>query len=159
MKKIFGAVLVLIMCSVMLTGCLFFDDSGDGVSNGGASGNSTILSYNIKLPSVPATYAYGYDDFVYSKVKITSVSYEVDYGYLTLYISGEKIYDSEGNNNSEYCAFGYKIYDSENYVVDSGMIITDGLRVGEKFRNFEYATLCELERGESYRVVFENYTI
>ena len=142
-----------------LTGCLLLDDSDSGLTNSGGSGGVSS-SYSITLPSVPATYSYTYDsDHVYSKVKVTHVSYQVDYGYLTLLISGEKTYDEDGDEQSDHCMFEYKIYDSENYVVDSGTIMTENLRVGEKFRNSEFSTLLVVEPGEEYRVVFEDCNI
>lgn len=154
---IFGMVsLLLIFC---LTGCMLVEDSDSGTTNsGGSSGTSS--SYSITLPNVPATYSYTYDgDYVYSEVKVTKVSYKVEYGYLTLIISGEKTYDEDGDEQSDMCMIGYKIYDSENYVVDSGVIFTNDLCVGEKFRDYEHTTLLKIERGKQYRVVFEDYNI
>lgn len=156
MRKIIPVFIIVVVCSVLLSGCLFLDDSSDGSSSSG--GGSSNTSYSVWVPDTALTFAYRYQDHVYNKVKITDFSYEVSYsGYLTLFLSGEKVYDEDDGESNDLCIFAYKIYDDDNYVVDSGAIYTDNLYVGEKFRNLKHTTLCKLEKGRHYRVVFSDY--
>lgn len=108
----------------------------------------------INLPDVPCYI----DDRTYSgtlehSVKITNITYEVSGDDLYIYFAGEKVYDSDGNNYSRSCTIGWKLYDSEGYVVASGTCYTEALSVGEKFRNEKaYAWDC-IVPGENYKLV------
>ncbi len=88
----------------------------------------------------------------YSELKLIGLDYEfvkrsngnVD---LKLSFTGEKTYDSQGANHSGTCYIGYKLYDPEGYVLQSGTISTTSLSEGEKFRNAE-KTFYDLIPGE-----------
>ena len=76
---------------------------------------------------------------------------------LYIYFSGEKTYDASGNNATNSCNFGWKLYDSEGYLIDSGTIFIPDLTVGDKFRGeIDYAWNC-IEPGVSYKIVITDY--
>lgn len=72
------------------------------------------------------------------------------------YITGEKTYDSKGNNYSRSCKIGWKLYDSEGYVIQDGTVYTTSLQVGEKFKDRETRIYDVITPGEQYRLVFSN---
>lgn len=113
----------------------------------------------IILPTLPDTiYAYDFSDKLLTGVKITDISYTVNTGsYSELYFTGEKTYDKEGELYSQGCSIGYKLYDGEDYLIDSGVYTTNALKVGEKFKNGrEYAFYQLLEAGRIYRLEILN---
>ena len=103
----------------------------------------------------PSSYSYyNWNDQKDNTVKITEVTYTCEKNWddtydVSLYFSGEKTYDRDGNNLSDYCQIGYKIYDSEGYVIDDGTYYTPALKVGDKFRNDEESLwVVEFKTGE-----------
>ena len=121
---------------------------------------STLSVYDLPLKPIQVTISklpqsvnyYGYSG--YTTIRIDSVTYEVKYDdSLYIYFAGEKTYDYGGNNATNSCAFTWKLYDSEGYLIDSGMIYISKLVVGDKFKNeIGYAFNC-IEPGTSYRIV------
>ena len=83
---------------------------------------------------------YGYDDEIETTVKVTGFEYEVsDYTHseeqtITLYFSGEKLYDEDGARNSSSCKISWKLYDEDGYVVESDTCYSSDVAEGEKFR-------------------------
>lgn len=70
-----------------------------------------------------------------SIIEINDVAYNFEKEYLPqleITISGQK---THGTSNSGYDVVGYKLYDSEGYMVDSGNIYLSGLSEGDKFRD------------------------
>lgn len=72
-----------------------------------------------------------------STIEIDDVTYNYEKSYtpqLEITISGEKTY---GTNSSgyDYDIIGYKLYDSDEYMVDSGMIYLSKLSAGDKFKD------------------------
>lgn len=70
-----------------------------------------------------------------SIIQVNDVAYSFEKDYLPqleITISGEKIY---GTDNSGYDIIGYKLYDSDDYMVDSGNIYLRALGVGDKFKD------------------------
>lgn len=112
-----------------------------------------LKATTLIMPSVPATYHYyGYSA---SSVKITNIRYEMSGDDMKIYLSGEKTYDKNGSSYSNYCRVGYKVYDSDGYVVDSGTFTSDSIRVGDKFKD-DYFTVYNLEIGETYTLELLN---
>ena len=121
--------------------------------------NELTVPAIIIMPNLPDTiYEYDYNDRLLTGVKITDISYTVNTGsYSSLYFTGEKTYDKEGDLYSRGCSIGYKLYDSEDYLIDSGVYTTNALKVGEKFKNGrEYAFYQLLEAGKIYRLEILN---
>lgn len=119
------------------------------------------ILFNVELPSVPLTISrYFSSGTKYYAVSVTSITYTFSTRYdgsitLTLIFEGEKTYDYDGSGISRSMTFGYKIYDSENYVIESTSFYTPSLKVGEKFRDVE-DKVYGLTPG-SYRVVIIAY--
>jgi hypothetical protein len=62
----------------------------------------------------------------------------------------------EGDRYSSTCVVGWKLYDSEGYIVDSGIFYSPKIAVGEKFRDeVEYAWDV-IKPGEIYTLVISN---
>lgn len=92
---------------------------------------------------------------VEGKYTITDVTYSVDTSLtsttLTIVISGEKTGGQSGSYS--YDTFGYKLYDSEDYLIDSGhVIIGTELSVGDKFKS-EDNYIYDITPGETYTLV------
>lgn len=93
----------------------------------------------VKLPKTPVTLLY--DGWGHSVTfKVTEIRYEMYGGdsegvSISIYWSGQKTNDTEGKNYSSYCRLGYKVYDSEGYIVKSGTDDSVDVKVGEKFRD------------------------
>ncbi len=107
---------------------------------------------DIELPDLPTTIKYyNWDDSIDSSCKITGITYErYSDDCVTFYFTGEKTYDDDGNNYSDSCKVGWKLYDEEGYVVASGTLYTDNLAVGEKFKNAETTAYNCIEPGKKY---------
>ncbi len=102
------------------------------------------ISFTI-INSLPQEFSYHYSTGTKrDTVKITNVavSYEADVWNeveydVTLYFTGEKLYDMDGNGQSRSCSIGIKIYDEEGYVVDDTTFYSPDVCVGDKFRDAE----------------------
>lgn len=106
----------------------------------------------IELPDVPQTINY----YSSSSCKVTGIRYSVSGSTLYFYFAGEKTYDSKGNNHSGSCKIGWKLYDSEGYVVADGTCYTNSLAVGEKFKDASDSAYSVIRQGETYRLVIMN---
>lgn len=83
-----------------------------------------------------------------SIIQIQSAEFKFDKDYvpcLTITITGEKT----NGSNSGYDMISYKLYDSENYLVDSGDVYLSSLNVGDKFKD-DSIVIYEVTPGESY---------
>ena len=94
----------------------------------------------LTLPEFPKESVYSGFGGIYSKATVNKIDYEFTEDWdgeirLTLYVTGEKTYDNEGEKNEESCFIKWKLYDEEDYVVESGTLLTSELRVGEKFKD------------------------
>ena len=149
--KIIAIILAVCMLSSMLTSCAIgrvFDE----IINGS--------DINITLPDLPATIQdYSYSDEINATIKITNITYKVDYGYTTFYITGEKTYDIEGDDYDRYSSFSWKLYDSEGYVIEDGVFYTPSISVGDKFKDEETYVFKELDPEETYELVITSYNL
>ena len=111
---------------------------------------------SISIPALPLTVnEYNWRDEIDTTIRIDSIVSEWDDNYdgtcdLKLTFSGEKTY---GDNDYSYIS--YKLYDSEGYVVDSGVFITDKLSSRDKFKNME-ERIYNLDPG-TYRLEITDY--
>lgn len=83
-----------------------------------------------------------------SIIQIQSAEFKFDKDYvpcLTITITGEKI----NGSNSGYDMISYKLYDSENYLVDSGDVYLSSLNAGDKFKD-DSIVIYEVTPGKSY---------
>ena len=95
-----------------------------------------------------------YDGSIGSVLQIESIDCETETNYLissTITIFGQKTYS--GPQDMGYDHVAYKIYDSENYMVESGTVYLNGLGEGEKFRD-DSLTIYDLMPGETYTISF-----
>lgn len=134
------------------TGTIYFKIYNPGYfmtgENGERKGPVTGLTHKLELPNLP--------DRISSStttVKITNIIYDVSGDDLYIYFTGEKTYDTKGSNYSRACKIGWKLYDSDGYLVDSGVLYTDALSVGEKFKNAEEICWNVIEPSTTYRLV------
>ena len=102
----------------------------------------------------------GFDGSITSKIQIDDVTYECETDYtptLIVTISGTKTYS---NNNSifssGYDVISYKLYDSKNYMVDSGSVYLNSLNQGDKFKD-ESIIIYDLIPGETYTLELAEY--
>ena len=98
----------------------------------------------INLPATPKTLnERSYDgERIYQTYSVTGITYTVGDEYngscdVKIYFSGKKTYDYRGSGQSDYIGIGWKLYDSEGNVADSGNCYTPGLAMGETFKNAE----------------------
>lgn len=116
-----------------------------------------LKTTTIILPTLPDTiYDYSYSGKIISAVKITDITYEIRDEDLYIYFTGEKTYDAEGDKYSRSCVVGWKLYDSEGYVVDSGTFHSSHIAVGEKFKNEKDYAWDIIKPGETYTLVISN---
>ncbi|MED9996324.1 MAG: hypothetical protein UFP03_05970 [Paludibacteraceae bacterium] len=107
--------------------------------------------------SLPKTINYyNYSNSINSSCQVTAVSFEVSGDDLYIYMTGKKTYDSKGSGQSSACKIGWKLYNSQNYVVDDGTLYTNSLAVGEGFLNAKDSAYDVLVPGETYRLVIMN---
>lgn len=111
----------------------------------------------VELPALPLSVSKkSYNGSIRSTCTINNITYEVDGSCMTIYFEGVKTADVNGNNNSDSCIFGWKLYDSDNYVIDSGNVFTSDLVVGEKFKD-EKAYIFNIKAGGKYRLQISDY--
>ena len=129
--------------NVEIDGKKFIDDDGwiDGLPQ---------LKTTLTTPSLPKTiYNKSYSGSTNQMLKVTNITYEVSGTTMYIYFSGEKIFDSEGDNYSRIFKIGFKLYDSNGNVVDSGTIYVTALAVGDKFANTK-ESVYGITLGENY---------
>lgn len=98
----------------------------------------------------------GYDGKVESKIKIEEVQYTYDKDFtsqLKITVTGTKTYNS---TKSVYDMFDYKIYDRNNYVIDSGTLYLNSLSLNDKFKD-DSIVVYDVVPGEIYTIKFSEY--
>ena len=104
---------------------------------------------DLELPELPDTIWYHSS----SACQITEITFKVSGDDMYIYVTGEKTYDSNGSSYSNSCKIGWKLYDSEGYVISDGTCYTTSLKTGEKFKNEKITIYDLIEKGGSYRLV------
>lgn len=91
-----------------------------------------------------------------STIQINDVTYNFDKDYLPqleITISGEKTY---GTNGAGYDIISYKLYDSDDYMVDSGNVYLSSLSAGDKFKDSSIM-IYDITPGMTYIIKFMEY--
>lgn len=126
-----------------------FSEYSDNVDN--LPYNSPAAASSLEILEIPETVSYTINDRVSYTLAIEDVSFEFSDSSelgkvnLTISITGKKEFDSEGGDHSSECRIGIKLY-QEEYVIESGTILTTSIAEGEGFRNAS-ATYRGLEPG------------
>lgn len=98
----------------------------------------------------------GNDGSIESVIKITDVSFVYEKEYipqLQITFSGEKI----SGKSSSYDIISYKLYDSNEYLVDSSNVYLKLLDAGDKFRD-DSIVVYDITPGEDYTLQFTEYS-
>ena len=98
-----------------------------------------------------------YDGKVESKIRIEQVqyTYEKDYiSQLKITVTGTKTY---GSANSTYDMISFKIYDSNDFMVDSGSLYLRSLSANDKFKD-DSNVVYDVVPGETYTIKFSEYS-
>lgn len=112
-----------------------------------------VKPITLTLPDLPKTVKENWSYGVWTKTRIDEVTYKIDGDSLYFYFSGEKTYDHSGDNGDSMCVFVWKLYDTDDYLVDSGSVYIDGLSVGDKFKNEEAYSWGKIKPGQEYKLV------
>lgn len=119
--------------------------------------NLPLKPTKVIMPTLPDTiHDYNWNNNVNSSCKITNITYEISGDDLYLYFTGEKTYDAEGKKYSRACSVGWKLYDSDGYIVDSGTFHSPNIAVGEKFKNEKAYAWDVITPGETYTLKIFN---
>lgn len=98
--------------------------------------------------SLPTTISsYNYSDKIESSAVISDFTCSVNNSTVDISFTGEKTYDIEGAGQSRSIKVGWKLYDAEGYVVESGTASSTSIKMGEKFKNCE-DRIYSLDPGE-----------
>lgn len=100
-----------------------------------------LSACSLSLPSLPITLnEYDYRNNIKTTVVVTDISYnfevwKVDEGTVILNckFSGYKTYDARGSGQSSPCKVGWKLYDSNGNVFQSGTFSSSSVAEGESF--------------------------
>ncbi len=115
-----------------------------------------IKDFHIVTENLPAEVTlYSYDGSVQSKFVISSVDCQTDSDILStakVIISGVKTYGSGGDVDF----IGYKLYDSEGFMVHTGAVSLASLKSGDKFRD-DSILLYDIIPGEPYTLEFSSF--
>ena len=121
-----------------------------------------INDCSLKLPSLPVVVT---DNSLgnYMDIKVTEINYRFEEAYdgnveLVITITGQRLDKLTGSmfddNTSYHCKIGYKLLDSEGYIVKSGEFWTPQLAPEEKFKNVS-ETFYALEPGKYTLVLID----
>lgn len=98
----------------------------------------------------------GYDGATESILQITEISYVHEKEYtsrLKITFLGQKTY----GNSSRYDIISYKLYDSNEYIIDSGNVYLKSLDAGDKFKD-DSIVVYDIIPGENYTLQFTEYS-
>ncbi len=121
--------------------------------------NNMIVDIEMTTSLPVEISSFSYDDTIESTCQVEAYTCEDEMWYdgkatIAVNLTGVKTYDAEDGSVSGECRIGWKLYDSEGSVVDSGMVWTNGVKVGEKFKKCQIY-LSDLAPG-TYRLELLN---
>lgn len=105
--------------------------------------SNTLAKCSLSVPSLPKSVNYkSYSGKLYSTVNVTNITYKFEYEgdgtvSLLVYFSGTKTYDYRGAGQSDRCKIGWKLYDANGNVFNTGTFSSPSIAVGESFSNQE----------------------
>lgn len=117
------------------------------------------ISVKIIMPEIPCTYLDTRFSSYTSSVEVTKLTFSTEVHHdATATLSVEvliKLLDktNEKNESSTVCV-GYKLYDSDGVVVDSGHIYSNPIAIGEASK--DSFSIYDLDPRETYKLVFSN---
>lgn len=105
--------------------------------------------------SLPCSATYSSNSKILTKCTVSSFDYDIsnwNAGKATveLKISGKKTYDAKSNSYSRAVKIGWKLYDENGNVVDSGIFHSSQIRVGETFSGIS---------DNAYKIAPGSYTL
>lgn len=106
---------------------------------------SVTIICKTTLPKNIDNYSYG--NKLEATIKVTDFEYTVSGTTAKITFIGEKTYDADGAGQSRAAKVGWKLYDSDGYVIDDGTASSTSIKKGEKFKNCT-DTIYSLEPGE-----------
>lgn len=116
-----------------------------GIDEEGSHENDPIkITLRNTLPMDIANYSGNTRE---AEANITDFSYTVSGSSVKITFTGQKTYDSKGFGQSRQFMVGWKLYDSEGYVIKDGTAYSTSIKFGEKFKNCE-GSIYGLEPGE-----------
>ena len=113
--------------------------------------NGCTINLGTSLPQTISYYTYSGSR--QSSCSVTEVSFEVSGDDLYIYFTGRKTYDSRGSGQSDSCKIGWKLYDSNNNVIDSGTAYTLSIATGEGFVKTKDTAYNCITAGGTYKLV------
>ena len=148
--------------------------SNCGITSGDALGHNFISGKNcsrcgaepsatFELPSTPKKISYiASSGKVYSSCEVTKITYSLkqsnsDGLEYVFTFEGKCTYNRDGDNKSDGMLIAYKLYDSDGVVVASGLVVTEEVAVGEKFK--DSIAIYWLTPGETYKLVIFDYAL
>ena len=126
------------------------------------SSNSSCMycgekKFSVKLPTLPITvHEYDYSNNIEQSCTIVQMNVtSYSYSHVEIAFTVKSTYHENGSNYSAYANFGWKLYDSDGTVVDSGTACSDGtIKVGEQSKGD--FTAFNLKLWEEYRLEILN---
>ena len=117
------------------------------------------ISVNIILPEIPSTYKDTRYSSYTATVQVSKLEYNTTINYdgtatLKVNVVLKLLSKSGKTNESSTVCVGYKLYDSDGVVVDSGHIYSNPIAVGEASK--EDFIIYDLNPRETYKLVFSN---
>ena len=148
-----GVEITCINCGYATT----FEHQEDYTSANKACKNCGKSKISISIPSVPVTvHEYDYSNDIEQSCIITKIEtspYLSDVATITYTV--KRTYHEKGSNYSASAKFGWKLYDSDGTVVDSGTEYSDGnIKVGEQSQGS--FNVYNLTPWEEYRLEILN---
>ncbi len=153
-KKLGMLFLAIIFCVAMVACSDTADYLQQEDANTGYENDGVTIMLDAELPI--ELNEVSYDKRILSTVRVDEGTYYKEGYQITLELSGEKVFDCEGNDNLGGCRFNYRLLSEDRKtVIDSGRVYTESLKVGEKFCEKVY--FADLESEGTYILELFDY--
>ena len=98
------------------------------------------MKYRISTEELPITvHTYNSNGSIDRSCVVTNISYSMYYSSVKVLYTVKSTYHENGNNYSAQAKFGWKLYDADGTVIDSGTAYSDGtVKVGEQSKGYFY---------------------